>query len=235
MLKELQKLHDQDISIPPHAVSMLHVDAPVVINSPAPIHANNEHMPFHANSLHSTATRESTVNPSGPSPTITRGNPAGLREAASAERLSSWSGQGPPARSTGLTPDRQVDRFPQFEVCQICRTQDSTVMSCRIDEITLMKLCQPCANMVNTVYGRSSSSSSSDGASVSTRSSQREDEEVEDQGPPSPPRLRATESEVSYAGWIRDSIGFHSPGELGGYILSVHCGPNTVLRTHYTL
>ena len=100
LLKELQKLHDQDISIPPHAVSMLHVDAPVVINSPAPIHANNEHMPFHANSLHSTATRESTVNPSGTSPTITRGNPAGLREAASAERLSSWSGQGPPARST---------------------------------------------------------------------------------------------------------------------------------------
>ena len=193
MLKELQKLHDQDISIPPHAVSMLHVDAPVVINSPAHVHANDdEHMLFHDNSLHSNATRES-VNPSGPSPTITRGTPAGLQEATSATRLSSWTAQGPPARSTGLTPDRQVDRIPQFEVCHNCRTQDSTVRPCRIDAQTLMKLCKPCANMVNTVYGRNSSSSSSDGASVSTRSSQREDDEVEDQGPSSPQCMRVTD------------------------------------------
>ena len=193
MLKEIQKLHDQDISIPPHAVSMLHVDAPVVINSPAHVHANDdEHMLFHDNSLHSNATRES-VNPSGPSPTITRGTPAGLQEATSATRLSSWTAQGPPARSTGLTPERQVDRIPQFEVCHNCRTQDSTVRPCRIDAQTLMKLCKPCANMVNTVYGRNSSSSSSDGASVSTRSSQREDDEVEDQGPSSPQCMRVTD------------------------------------------
>ena len=70
MMKEIQELHDQDTSVPSHAMSMLHVDAPVVINSPAPVHANDEHLHFHANSLHSTATRDSTVNPPGTPPTI---------------------------------------------------------------------------------------------------------------------------------------------------------------------
>ena len=59
----------------------------------------------------------------------------------------------PPASSTGLTLDRQVDRFPQFEVCHNCHTKDSTAMSCRIDDHTLMKLCKTCANMVSTVHG----------------------------------------------------------------------------------
>ena len=157
MLKEIQELHDQDTSVPPHAVSMLHVDAPVVINSLTPVHATDEHVHSHDNSWHSNETRQSTINPSGTSPTLTRGNPAG---AMSAGRLSSWTAQGPPASSTG-----------QFEVCQNCRTQDSTVMPCRIDDQTMMNLCKPCANMVNTVSGHNSSSSSSDGASVSTRSS----------------------------------------------------------------
>ena len=35
MLREIQELHDQDTSVPPHAMSMLHVNAPIVINSPA--------------------------------------------------------------------------------------------------------------------------------------------------------------------------------------------------------
>ena len=48
----LKELHDQGTS--PHAMSMLHVDAPVVITSPAPVHANDdEHLHLHANSLHS--------------------------------------------------------------------------------------------------------------------------------------------------------------------------------------
>ena len=134
------ELHDKETSVPTPAMPMIHVNAPVMISSHAHALANDaanvEHMHSHANSLHSTATRESTGNPPGISLTITRGNPAGLQEATSAKRLSSWAAQGPPARSTGLTPDRQVDRFPQFEVCHNCRTQDSTVMSCRIDAQT---------------------------------------------------------------------------------------------------
>ncbi len=52
----------------------------------------------------------------------------------------------------GLTPNRHVDRLPQFEVCESCSTQDQTVMTCRIDAQTLMKLCRPCASMVSIIW-----------------------------------------------------------------------------------
>ncbi len=59
---------------------------------------------------------------------------------SSAKRLSHAAHHGPPARSTGLTPERKVDRLPQSEVSENCSTKDSTVLTCRIDAQTLMKL-----------------------------------------------------------------------------------------------
>ncbi len=142
-------------------------DPAFVVNHPHVTHAhekaavNPEHLRSHVASSNSTVTPD--VN-SYVSPTLTRGHGADLREEPSAKRLSP---HGPPARSTGLTPERQVDRFPIFEVCENCSTRDQTVITCRIDPQTLMKLCKPCAKMVRTVHsGRNSpSSSSSDGVS----------------------------------------------------------------------
>ena len=190
MLRDIQ-VHTTPKETPvPHPVLMnsRHVPASVMNNSPVPAHAkadvNFEHLHAHVDSSHSTVPPESDVN-SSVSPTITRGNGAGMGNETSAQRLSQGANQGPPAGSTGLTPDRQEDRLPRFEVCENCSTQDQTVMTCRIDAMTLMKLCKPCANMVNTVqHGQNSSSSSSgdssDGASVSTRSSQREGDQYDD-------------------------------------------------------
>ena len=190
MLRDIQVHTTPKETLVPHPVLMnsRHVPASVMNNSPVPAHAkadvNFEHLHAHVDSSHSTVPPESDVN-SSVSPTITRGNGAGMGNATSAQRLSPGANQGPPAGSTGLTPDRQEDRLPRFEVCENCSTQDQTVMTCRIDAMTLMKLCKPCANMVNTVqHGRNSSSSSSgdssDGASVSTRSSQREGDQYDD-------------------------------------------------------
>ena len=180
MLRDLQSLN-KETTVTHVLMNQKHVHASVVNNSHvAHAHAkaavNLEHLRSHVESSNSTVTPD--VN-SSVSPTLTRGNGADLREEPSAKRLSPEAQHGPPARSTGLTPVRQVDRFPLFEVCENCSTKDQTAITCRIDSQTLMKLCKPCANMVSTLqYGRNSSSSSSgdssDGASVSTRSSQRE-------------------------------------------------------------
>ena len=165
----------KETPVPHHVLNPRHVPASVMNHSHVPAHAkadvNCEHLPAHVDSSHSTVTPEYTIN-SSVSPTFTRGNGAGMGNETSTQRLSQGSNQGPPAGSTGLTPDRQEDRLPRFEVCENCLTKDQTVMTCRIDALTLMKLCKPCANMVNTVqHGQNSSSSSSgdspDGASVS--------------------------------------------------------------------
>ena len=64
MLKEIQELHDQDTSVPPPAVSMLHVDTPVVIKSLTAVHATDEPVHSHDNPWHSNETCQSTINPS---------------------------------------------------------------------------------------------------------------------------------------------------------------------------
>ena len=121
-----------------------HVPAFVMNNSHVPAHAkadvNFEHLHSHVDSSHSTVTPESNVN-SSVSPAITRGNGAGMGNETSAQRLSQGYKQGPPAGSTGLTPDRQEGRLPRFEVCENCPTKDQTVMTCCMDAQTLMKLC----------------------------------------------------------------------------------------------
>jgi len=199
MLRDVQSQH-KETHVNPVLMTQQHVHASVVNNSPvAHAHAkaavNLEHLRSHVESSNSTVTPD--IN-SSVSMTITQGHGAELREEPSANRLSPAAQRGPPAMSTGLTPVRQVDRFPIFEVCENCSTQDQTVITCRIDPQTLMKLCKPCANMVRTVHsGRnSSSSSSSDGVSVETRSSQGEEERYDwvDPGPhPFHPPMRATD------------------------------------------
>ena len=156
MLRDIQvHTNSKETPVPHVLMNLRHVPASVMNNSPVPADVNFEHLHAHVDSSHSTVPPESDVN-SSVSPTITRGN------ATSAQRLSPGANQGPPAGSTGLTPDRQEDRLPRFEVCESCSTKDQTVMTCRIDARTLMKLCKPCANMVNTVqHGQNSSSSSS--------------------------------------------------------------------------
>jgi hypothetical protein len=162
MLREIQA-HTKETPVT-NVLMTKHVPASVV-NYPHVPHAhtqaavNPEHLRSHVEPSNSTVTPD--VN-SYVSPTLTRGNGAALNQEPSSTRLSP---HGPPASSTGLSPVRQVDRLPIFEVCENCTTQDQTVITCRIDPQKLMKLCKPCANMVRTVYsGRNSSSSgSSDG------------------------------------------------------------------------
>jgi len=109
----------KETSVHNHVLMTRHVPASVVnVSHVAPAHAkdalNREHLHSHVESSHSNVTLE--VNPYV-SPTMIRGNGDDMGAESSAKRLSPAAHHGPPARSTGLTPERQVDRLPQFEVC----------------------------------------------------------------------------------------------------------------------
>jgi len=119
MLREIQA-HPKETPVTV-LMTQRHVPVSVVNNSHvAPAHAKAAvalgHLHSHVESSNSTVMHD--IN-SSVSPTITRGNGAGdMRDETSAKRLSPEAHHGPPARSTGLTPDRQVDRLPHFEVCE---------------------------------------------------------------------------------------------------------------------